>query len=104
MTPIPLSWSLVLAGVLFCIGLYAVLARRTAVGVLMGLALMLNAVLINLVAFWRHAEHGGGSGQILASSVPFIVGAHVVIGLALAVALWRTHSTAVLDDVDSLEG
>ncbi len=51
---IPLSWYLVLAAALFCIGLYGVLGRRNAVAILMGIELMLNAVNINLVAFWRY--------------------------------------------------
>jgi len=51
---IPLSWYLIVAAVLFCIGIYGVLARRNAVGILMGVELMLNAVNINLVAFWRY--------------------------------------------------
>jgi NADH-quinone oxidoreductase subunit K len=51
---IPLSWFLILAGALFCIGLYGALSRKNAVGILMGIELMLNAVNINLVAFWRY--------------------------------------------------
>jgi len=51
---IPLSWYLIVAAVLLCIGIYGVLARRNAVGILMGVELMLNAVNINLVAFWRY--------------------------------------------------
>ena len=50
---IPLSWYLIFAAMLFCIGLFGVLARRNAVAILMGVELMLNAVNINLVAFWR---------------------------------------------------
>ncbi len=50
---IPLSWYLILAAALFCIGMYGVLARRNAIAILMGIELMLNAVNINLVAFWR---------------------------------------------------
>ena len=50
---IPLSWYLIVAASLFCIGLYGVLSRRNAIGILMGIELMLNAVNINLVAFRR---------------------------------------------------
>ena len=51
---IPLSWFLLLSAALFCIGLYGVLARRNAIAILMGVELMLNAVNINLIAFWRY--------------------------------------------------
>ena len=50
---VPLEWYLFVAAALFCIGLYGTLSRRNAVGILMGVELMLNAVNINLVAFWR---------------------------------------------------
>ncbi len=53
---IPLNWFLVLAAALFSIGLYGVLSRRNAIGILMGIELMLNAVNINLVAFWRYLD------------------------------------------------
>ena len=51
---VPLNWYLILAAFLFCAGLYATLARRNAVAALMGIELMLNAVNINLIAFWRY--------------------------------------------------
>ena len=51
---IPLSWYLIFAACLFCIGLFGVLARKNAVAILMGIELMLNAVNINLLAFWRY--------------------------------------------------
>ena len=54
MNPVPLTWYLLVAAALFCIGAFGALARRNAVGVLMGIELMLNAVNINLIAFWRY--------------------------------------------------
>ena len=53
---IPLSWFLILAAALFCIGLYGVLSRKNAIAILLGVELMLNAVNINLVAFWRYLD------------------------------------------------
>ena len=53
---IPLSWYLILAAGLFSIGLFGVLVRRNAVAILLGVELMLNAVNINLVAFWRYGD------------------------------------------------
>jgi len=57
---IPLPWYLLLAAALFCIGAYGVLSRRNGIVILMGIELMLNGANINLVAFWRYLEPGGG--------------------------------------------
>ena len=53
---IPLSWYLIFAAALFCIGLFGVLSRKNAVAILMGIELMLNAVNVNLIAFWRYRD------------------------------------------------
>ncbi len=53
---VPLSWYLIFAAALFSIGLFGVLARRNAVAILLGIELMLNAVNINLAAFWRYGD------------------------------------------------
>ena len=58
---IPLSWYLIVAAALFCIGLYGVVARRNAVAILMAVELMLNAVNINLIAFWRYGTLGNAN-------------------------------------------
>jgi NADH-quinone oxidoreductase subunit K len=89
-----LSWSLILAAVLFCTGLYAVLARRDVVGMLMGVAIMLNGVTTNLVAF---------SGRVFAAAVYVVLVVEIVAGLAFGVVLWRSRGTAALDEVDSLK-
>jgi NADH-quinone oxidoreductase subunit K len=101
---IPLEWYLVLAAALFCIGLYGVLSRRNAVVILMGVELMLNAVNINLVAFWRYLEPAGTTGQAFALFVYAVAAAEVAVGLALIIALWRTRDTVVLENVDLLKG
>ena len=101
---IPLEWYLILAAALFCIGIYGVLSRRNAVMILMGVELMLNAVNINLVAFWRYLEPAGTTGQAFALFVYAVAAAEVAVGLALIIALWRTRDTVVLEDVDLLKG
>ena len=63
---IPLNWYLIVAAALFCIGLYGVLSRRNAIGILMGIELMLNAININLVAFWRYITPTASAGQAFA--------------------------------------
>ena len=101
---VPLEWYLILAAALFCTGGYGVLARRNAVAVLMGVELMLNAVNINLVAFWRHLEPGAATGQAFALFVYVVAAAEAAVGLALLIAIWRTRGTIILEDIDLLKG
>ncbi len=61
---IPLSWYLIFAAALFCIGLFGVLARKNAVAILMGVELMLNAVNVNLLAFWRYLYADQMAGMV----------------------------------------
>jgi NADH-quinone oxidoreductase subunit K len=101
---VPLTWYLILAATLFCVGVYGVLSRRNAVAILMSVELMLNAVNINLVAFWRCLEPGEAMGQAFALFVYAVAAAEAAVGLALIIALWRTRCTVILEDVDLLKG
>jgi NADH-quinone oxidoreductase subunit K len=95
----PLWWPLLLASLLFGIGVYGVLARRNAVLVLMGVELMLNAVNINLVAFdadFRDVLHGG---QTLALFTIVIAAAEIGLALAIVLLVFRSHGHI---DVDRL--
>jgi len=100
---IPLSWYLVLAAALFSIGLYGVLSRRNAIGILMGIELMLNAVNINLVAFWRYIDPVKMTGQIFAVFVFTVAAAEVAVGLALVIAIYRNRDTVVVEEIDLLK-
>jgi len=100
---IPLSWYLVLAAALFSIGLYGVLSRRNAIGILMGIELMLNAVNINLVAFWRYIDPVKMTGQIFAIFVFTVAAAEVAVGLALVIAIYRNRDTVVVEEIDLLK-
>ncbi len=100
---IPLNWYLVLAAGLFCIGLYGVLSRRNAIGILMGIELMLNAVNINLVAFWRYLDPVHLAGQIFALFVFAVAAAEVAVGLALVIAIYRNRDTVVVEEIDLLK-
>lgn len=100
---IPLSWYLVLAAALFSIGLYGVLSRRHAIGMLMGIELMLNAVNINLVAFWRYIDPVKITGQIFAIFVFTVAAAEVAVGLALVIAIYRNRNTVVVEEIDLLK-
>ncbi|TFG48907.1 MAG: NADH-quinone oxidoreductase subunit NuoK [Anaerolineales bacterium] len=100
---IPLNWFLVLAAALFCIGLYGVLSRRNAIGILMGIELMLNAVNINLVAFWRYLDPVRLTGQVFAIFVFTVAAAEVALGLALVIAIYRNRDTVVVEEIDLLK-
>ncbi len=104
---IPLQYYLVLAAALFCIGLFTALSRRNAVAVLMGIELMLNAVNINLVAFWRYIKPSTPvwdlAGQIFALFVVTLAAAEAAIGLALVIAIYRSRDTVNVEDVDLMK-
>jgi len=97
---ISLTWYLIFAAALFCIGLYGVLARKNAIAILMGIELMLNAVNINLVAFWRYGDLASIAGQAFAIIVFAVAAAEVAVGLALVISLYRRRNTVAADDVN----
>lgn len=100
---IPLSWYLILAAALFSIGLFGVLARRNAVAILLGVELMLNAVNINLVAFWRYGDINQMAGQVFAIIVFAVAAAEVAVGLALVISVYRRRNTVIAEDLDLLK-
>jgi len=103
MMEIPLSWYLIVAAVLFCIGIYGVLARRNAVGILMGVELMLNAVNINLVAFWRYLNPTDVAGQAFALFVLVVAAAEAVVGLALIISVYRNRTDIDAENINLLK-
>lgn len=98
-----LSYFLVFAAALFCIGLYGALARKNSVAVLMGIELMLNAVIINLIAFWRFRTPETITGQAFAVMVFAVAAAEVAVGLALFIAIYRQRHTIAADEIDLLK-
>ena len=100
---VPLAWYLALSAVLFCIGLYGVLARRNAVAILMGIEIMLNAVNINLVAFWRYVAPQALVGQAFAIFVITVAAAEAAVGLALVIAIYRSQDTVHVEDIDLMK-
>jgi NADH:ubiquinone oxidoreductase subunit K len=100
---IPLTWYLVVAAVLFSIGVFGVLARRNAVAILMSVELMLNAVNINLVAFWRYLQPDKMVGQAFAAFVFVVAAAETAVGLALIISVYRNRSTVDVENVDLLK-
>lgn len=100
---IPISWYLLLAAALFSIGLFGVLVRRNAVAILLGIELMLNAVNINLAAFWRYGNVTEMAGQVFAIIVFAVAAAEVSVGLALVISVYRRRNTVVADELDILK-
>jgi NADH-quinone oxidoreductase subunit K len=100
---IPLSWYLVFAAALFCIGLYGALARRNSVAIIMGIELMLNAVNVNLVAFWRYLTPTFIAGQAFAIIVFAVAASEAAVGLALIISIYRRRDTVAAEDIDMLK-
>lgn len=99
---IPLSWYLIFAAALFCIGLYGVLVRKNAIAILMGIELMLNAVNVNLLAFWRYRAVEFAAGEAFAVIVFAVAAAEVAVGLALVISVYRRRGSIVADEIDLL--
>ena len=97
-----LNQFLLLGAVLFCLGVYGVLARRNAVLVLMSIELILNAVNINLIAFG--AYHGSVAGAVFALFVIAIAAAEVGVGLAIVLLIYRNRRSVDLDDMAEMKG
>jgi len=100
---IPLYWWLIVAAALFCIGFYVVLSRKNAIGVLMGVELMLNAVNVNLVAFWRYITPQALTGQVFAIFVITVAAAEAAVGLAIFIAVYRRHGTIIVEKLDIMQ-
>src|SRR3954447_2278203 len=109
---VPLIAYLIVAAALFALGMYAALVRRNAIAILMGIELMLNAVNINLVAFWRYLTPAtetanglkvGMAGQAFAAFVFVVAAAEVAVGLALIISMYRNRRTVVAEDIDTLK-
>ncbi len=94
---IPLEWELVLAALLFSIGLYGVLARKNAIMVLMSLEIVINAALLNFVAFSSYSNDA--SGQVFALLGIAVAAADAAIGLAIFLSIYQTHGTVDMDRV-----
>ncbi len=93
---------LLLGAVLFCIGVYGVIARKNAVLVLMSIELILNAVNLNLIAFALRNE--SVDGHTFALYVIAIAAAEVGVGLGLVLLIYRNKRTISLDDLSEMKG
>ena len=90
-----------LATILFALGLFCVVTRRNAIGILMGIELILNSANINYVAFARYGP-GGYDGQVFAIFVIMLAAAEAAIGLAIVLGIYRSFETIDVEAVDRL--
>ncbi|GAB4577873.1 MAG: NADH-quinone oxidoreductase subunit NuoK [Anaerolineales bacterium] len=100
---VPLSWYLIVAAGLFCLGLYGVLSRKNMVAILMSVELMLNAININLIAFWRYVTPEQVTGQAFAIMVFAVSAAEVAVGLALVISLYRRRKIVIAENIDLMK-
>ena len=97
-----LNQFLILGAVLFCIGVYGVIARKNAVMVLMSIELILNSVNINLLAF--SLRNGSVDGHTFALYVIAVAAAEVGVGLAMVLLLYRNRRSIGLDELSEMKG
>lgn len=100
---IGLTHYLVLGAILFALGILAMVARRNAIGVLIGIELVLNSANLNLVAFGRYTD-AGLQGPVFAVFVIMLAAAEAAIALALLLNLFERTGSVSLDDADELKG
>jgi NADH-quinone oxidoreductase subunit K len=99
---VPVSYYLVISGILFSLGAMGVMFRRNALVIFMSVELMLNSGNLAFVAFAR--MHDTFSGQIFVFFVMTVAAAEVAVGLALIVAIFRTKNSINVDQMNSLKG
>lgn len=97
-----LSAYLILAAVVFCLGLFGTMTRRNTVGILLGIELMLNAVNINFVAFDAELHDVLHGGQTFALFTIVIAAAEIGLALAIVLLVFRTHGHIDVDDLREL--
>ncbi len=97
-----LTHFLIISALLFSMGIYAILTRRNAVMVLMGIELVLNAANINFITFSRYTT-GAFDGQVVAIFVIILAAAEVAIALAIVLNIYQNFNTVNVDDINQLK-
>ncbi len=103
MSSVPINAYLLLALILFCIGLYGALTKRNTVIVLICIELMLNAANINLVAFSKLGVTPSLTGQIFSLFTISVAAAEAAVGVAILIAWYRHRQTVNIDEANSLK-
>lgn len=103
MSEIGLNHFLMLSLIVFALGLYCVLTRRNAIGILMGVELVLNAANINYLAFSRYSA-GSYDGQVFAIFVIMLAAAEATIGLAIVLGIYQQFQSIDVEATETLKG
>ncbi|HEX8818480.1 MAG TPA: NADH-quinone oxidoreductase subunit NuoK [Archangium sp.] len=98
---VPISYYLILAAALFCLGMFGVLIRRNALVVFMCVELMLNAANLTFLAFAK--QNGDFTGHVSAFFVIAVAAAEASIGLAIVIAVFRSRGTVNIDDMRTMK-
>ncbi|OGW78690.1 MAG: NADH-quinone oxidoreductase subunit K [Omnitrophica bacterium RIFCSPLOWO2_02_FULL_45_16] len=100
---IPQSHFLILSALLFSIGVFGILTRKNAIGILMSIELILNAANINLITFGKFLGSPDGLGQIFALFVIAIAAASAVVGLGLVISIYRNAKTILVNKLNLMK-
>ncbi|MFM1651216.1 NADH-quinone oxidoreductase subunit NuoK [Brevibacillus sp. B_LB10_24] len=100
---VPISSYLLVALILFSVGLFGALTKRNAIIVLLSIELMLNAVNINLVAFAKYGLYANITGQIFSLFNMTVAAAEVAVGIAILISLYRNRNTVQVDEMDTMK-
>ena len=93
---------LVLAAILFAIGMFGFLARRNAISMLMSIELMLNAVNLSIIGFGSFVTGLATAGSVIALMVMAVAAAEATVGLAIIIAIYRNKGTPLVDEYDAM--
>ncbi len=102
-TMIGLDHYLALSAIVFCVGVYGMLTRRNAIGVLMSVELMFNAVNITLVAFGRYITPEAVTGQVIAVFTIAVAAAEATVALAIVLLIYQHHRGIDVDRINFMK-
>jgi NADH-quinone oxidoreductase subunit K len=100
-SPIPLSWYLILSGILFALGAAGFIYRKSVITVFMSIELMLNAVNLSFIAFSYQLHRI--DGHIYSFFVMVVAAAEAAVGLAIILTIFKNRGTLQIDEVDTLK-
>ena len=101
---IGLNHYIILAAILFCIGIIGLIVSRNIIKILMSIEILLNAVNINFVAFANYTDLGELKGQVFAIFIMAIAAAEAAVGLAILLSLYRNKPSVDVEDYSILKG
>lgn len=104
MATISLNHYLIVGAVLFCTGLFTMMTKRNAIGILIGVELVLNSANVNLVAFDRYLGPGRMDGQLMALFVIVLAAAEAALAVGICINLYKNVATVDVDRAASLRG